>query len=74
MEQIVIEVEDKLAVKWRSAAPDVKSKVTQEVERYLNQLLEKGGDDFRSFLDQVRAEAEARSFDDRVLKTIVAES
>lgn len=70
----MIEVEDKLAVKWRSATPDVKSKVTQEVERYLNQILEKGGDDFWQFLDQARVEAESRGFDDDVLNEVMSES
>ncbi|HEV7378896.1 MAG TPA: hypothetical protein VGN64_03830 [Dyadobacter sp.] len=73
MDRIVIEVEDSVARKWRDAAPEVKQVVSREVDQLLNVIFEQRDGDIWPFLEELRAKAEQRGFNDDVLAQILNE-
>jgi len=73
MDRIVIEVDDRLARKWRDAAPEVKQVVSQEIDQLLNTIFEKRDGDLWSFLEQLRLKAEQKGFNEEVLEQILNE-
>ncbi|MCE7040710.1 hypothetical protein [Dyadobacter sp. CY312] len=73
MDRIVIEVGDNLARRWRNATPEVKQAVSQEVDQFLNTILEKNAEDVWPFLEELRAKAEQKGFSDEILEQILNE-
>jgi uncharacterized protein YerC len=73
MDRIVIEVGDNVARRWRNITPEVKQVVSQEVDQFLNTILEKNDEDIWPFLEELRAKAELKSFNDEILEQILNE-
>jgi hypothetical protein len=73
MDRIVIEVEDNLAKRWRNAAPEIKQKVSQELDHFLSNIFKKEEGEIWAFLEQLRSKAEQKGFDDSILEQILNE-
>ena len=73
MDRIVIEVEDSLARRWRNADPETKRKASHEVDQFLSMIFEKKDDEIWPFLEQLRAKAEQKGFNDEILEQILNE-
>ncbi|WP_262246023.1 hypothetical protein [Parapedobacter soli] len=71
MERIVLEVRENTAKKWQHVAPKAKQRIYEEVDRFLNVILEKQPDDLWPFLEKLRADADRKGFNDAILDEIV---
>jgi TRAP-type C4-dicarboxylate transport system substrate-binding protein len=73
MERIVIEVEDRIAQKWRYKNTKSKQHLAKSIGKMLEIMLDKPDEDFREFLEKAREAAEAKGFNDEILNRILSE-
>lgn len=73
MDKITIEVDEKLAQRWRQVQLPLKQQISRDIERILEVVMEKNDKDFWPFLERLRIEAEKEGFNDAVLEEILNE-
>ena len=73
MEKISIEVNEKLAQRWRQVESQEKQKISRDIERILEIAMGKNEEDLWPFLENIRLEAERKGFNDQVLDEILNE-
>ncbi|HEA30895.1 MAG TPA: hypothetical protein ENH91_13045 [Leeuwenhoekiella sp.] len=74
MERITIKVAEKTAKEWEQASPKLRADLEKRLEEQLEQLLYKNRvEDFKKFLDQIGAEAQANGLTEEKLQEILKE-
>ena len=73
MEHIVIEVNNSTAKKWRFKNAETKHKISEQMDKIINIMLDKSDDEFWPILEKIRLEAENKGFNDNILNQILNE-
>ncbi len=75
MERIVIEVDDTIAKKWRSASPLIKDEIAQRINiRLAKELMIDSTAAFKEFLDEVSATMQQRGLTEETLTDILKDN
>jgi hypothetical protein len=75
MERIVIEVDDTIAKKWRSASPLIKDEIAQRINiRLAKELMVDSTAAFKEFLDEVSTTMQQRGLTEKTLTDILKDN
>lgn len=74
MDRIVIEVGDSLARRWRNATPEIKNKISKDLEKELDKILRsKSINNFEAHLELARDEAASNGLNEDILQKLLNE-
>ncbi|HZJ21226.1 MAG TPA: hypothetical protein VFD35_12860 [Pricia sp.] len=74
MERIVIQVADDTAKKWRTASPELRETIEQELDiRIAKKLMANSKEEFQKFLDEIRLKVKDRGLTEEILPDILNE-
>ena len=74
MERIVIQVNNDTAKKWRTASPELRDSIEQELDiRMAKKLMANSDGEFQKFLDEIRLKVKERGLTEEILQEILNE-
>lgn len=74
MERIVIQVADDTAKRWRTASPELRESIEQEMDiRMAKKLMANSKEEFQKFLDEIRRKVKERGLTEEILQDILNE-